>query len=259
MSLLDSAGGVLSSFFRIDIVPGPPGSPPQYLAFALTSPVLHVDAVPYVKHKSVFGSSFTRGRANLTALATPLLKWTAAVGNRSLFASDPIFSFAADAAWNGVVGVVEFELRVYECGSSDIKVSASYAASDAQASGAATAAVSAAETSAEKSFSITAACCNYPPVVAAIRDVSIEEDAGRVSLACWLTNLSTGSPYERQQSLNVFPVDVQVLQGMYKAGDMIRNLRFTPRLEAACAYLSFEVLLTPFSRECLHENRRCGA
>jgi len=206
-----------------------------------------VDAVPYVKHKTVFGSSFTRGRANLTALATPLLKWTAVVRNRSLFASDPIFSFAADAASNGVVGVVEFELRVYECGSSDIKVSATYdAASDAQALGAAPA-ISATEISAEKSLRITAACRNYPPVVAAIRDVSIEEDAGPVSLACWLTNLSTGSPYERKQSLNVFPVDVQVLQGMYKAEDMIRNLRFTPRLEAACADLSFEVLLAPFS------------
>jgi len=232
VSVLDSSGGQYASSFVIVIVPTLPA-----ITFEIGS-MLQVDAVPFVPHEITFALNFMQGQDGLTAASIPYLRWTAHIENPSIFASDPRFSFRYDVA-GGVVGVMTFDIEVFESGSSVIHVTCSMLPPPSTAiAGSVFGDDDAGDLyrSKEVAFIMTARSRNYRPTVGTASELITVEgaggDSGLEDFPCWVRNLSTGSPYELWQSLDITETNVTVLEGMFTRADI--QLRVIPNLEAAC-------------------------
>jgi hypothetical protein len=224
-TIQDSAGGYsTSSFFQISIAPVIP------VWFNLATPsgqsVILVDAVPRHRHEVIFARKLSLGSVLFSAEQISSLAWQANVSNRSLFASAPEFVFERDETGD-VVGVMIFEISLFESGSSTIRVSASYhppsAVENAGPAEVETSNHDPAATNGDSSwygesdeveFTLTARTRNYPPGAGVTQDVIVMEDSAPVSLPCWVQNLSSGSPYESWQALYIYRSNIEMLEGL---------------------------------------------
>jgi hypothetical protein len=238
--LQDSSGSKYSSIFRINIAPA------VRLTFEMAAPEISVDAIPFIPQEIVIARNFTHGRTALSADSIPRLSCDINVANRSLFATDPIFSFNVDPYTNGIVGRISLEVKQYESGRSNMQITCRYQLPSLSTQPwdsifGSNEPSEVEEMSAMVSFTVNARARNFRPLVGSIPDVVTFEDSGPVVLTCWF-ELSAGSPYETTQSLQINQTKAELLNGSFAKEKMVRDLRVTHNSGAGCANITFSPL-----------------